>query len=417
MKKTALFVLGLIALLGGAYGVEITYTVTQDSNLRELGNLLRMVGTVREGEMVFYQGRVGRNAGIFEILVRTERGWQGWIDSRNVLSQGSQPLPSFITDKMWIPSFYQQFLNGAEIETMFDYEPFWRDEYDDHIWGIRDPPPWWWSAATTGFEVRDNVVYITGIYTGDFIRFATISQRQDGSTVTLRVICEHRSNRTPQNRFNSRFSTGGIYQLTLMIDGDYMDVFVDDDADAIARLVGVDLHFRNSVRDVFRGEPVDLSRIVWPRRADGSMDFPPHGIDMSDFEASHMKTTRLRVRDNPYMESLIVTTLDTGMEAKVLEEGSVATIGGITASWARVLTANGFTGWAFSGFLEPIAVEPEYPDPVVAEAPEEQVAPIAVATPAGQPIPPLSAFVAVAVAAIAVILLVKRKKKPQRRQD
>jgi len=145
------------------------------------------------------------------------------------------------------------------------------------------------------------------------------------------------------------------------------------------------------------------------------MDFPPPGIDMSSFNATHTTAARLRVRDVPSASSLIATTLDLGAEVQVLGTGLVETIGGVTASWVRVLAANGFNGWAFSGFIEPIAVEPEAPYPVIAEAPEEQAAPIAVATPAGQPMPPPSAFVAVA--AIAVVLFVKRKKKPQRRQD
>jgi len=165
-----------------------------------------------------------------------------------------------------------------------------------------------------------------------------------------------------------RFSEGNIYRLILKIDGDYMDIFVDDDAESIATLIGVDEHFGMSIIGFFRGSMVDLSRIVWPRRADGTMDFPPPGIDMSSFDATHATTVRLRVRDAPSASSLIATTLDLSAEVQVLETGPVETIGGTTAPWVRLLAENGFTGWAFSGFLEPIGTfeEPEiYEIPVI----------------------------------------------------
>jgi len=70
-------------------------------------------------------------------------------------------------------------------------------------------------------------------------------------------------------------------------------------------------------------------------------------------------TDRLRVRENPDTSSAIVTTLDTGTEVQILETGNLETIGGITAPWVKVQSENGFTGWAFSGYLEPLNPEQE----------------------------------------------------------
>jgi hypothetical protein len=51
-------------------------------------------------------------------------------------------------------------------------------------------------------------------------------------------------------------------------------------------------------------------------------------------------------------QNMGIQTLDTGTKVQVVETGTTETIGGITAPWVKVLSENGFTGWAFSGYLE-----------------------------------------------------------------
>lgn len=77
--------------------------------------------------------------------------------------------------------------------------------------------------------------------------------------------------------------------------------------------------------------------------------------NISSFFASHRTITRLRVRENPSTTSPIVTTLDSGTEVHILGMGPIDTIDGITASWKKILTSDGYTGWCFSGFLERVA--------------------------------------------------------------
>jgi len=121
----------LFAFYGAVHGIDIVYVVTQDSQLRELGNLLRMVGNVYEGDIVFFQGRITTRQGAFEFLVRNERGQEGWIGTRNITLRDSPPLPAFVTDRTWVPSYYQRFLlGGSEREDLFYHEPVWLDEYD-----------------------------------------------------------------------------------------------------------------------------------------------------------------------------------------------------------------------------------------------------------------------------------------------
>ena len=417
MKKQFLLMAIMFVFCENMHGTEITYIVTQDTHLMTQARVI--TGSIREGETIFFQGKIDALLPLgsheYMLFVMTKYGQEGWVNARHVMLLNNYFLPASVSGRFWIHSYYQQFLAGAQRETLFYYEPFWRDEYYEltrHLGRHQDP--WWEFAGRTKFIIRDNLVQITGIPINGFISFATITQRKYDNTIILYVLCEHKSNFVQHNYLNSRFNEGKTYRLTLVVDGDYMDIFVGNDTKSMVTLIGVDNYFARSVSDFFIDGTVDLSRIVWPRRADGTMDFPPPGIDMSGFESSHTTTDRLRIRDNPATDSLIVTTLDLSAEVQVLETGPVETIGETTAPWARVLTASGFTGWAFSGSLEPIAlaVEPEAPDPIIAEAPDEQPVPIAVATPTGQPMPLWALPMLVGGVAVAVVLvvLVKRKK-------
>ena len=99
------------------------------------------------------------------------------------------------------------------------------------------------------------------------------------------------------------------------------------------------------------------------------MSIIPPPVDMSGFYATHTTTARLNIRNNPNITAPLVTTLELGTEVQILETGSIATVGGITAPWVRVLTANGFIAWCFSGFLEPIVVEAAVVESPVIEVP------------------------------------------------
>ena len=118
-------------------------------------------------------------------------------------------------------------------------------------------------------------------------------------------------------------------------------------------------------------------------------------FDTPDFQASHRTTAYLRLRENPGTTSPIITTLDSGTEVQLLEIGPTAFIGVAIAPWVKVTSADGDTGWCFSGYLEiiqelffteaeveeltggiiPIVLNPENLASIVAENNVDTVAP------------------------------------------
>ncbi|MDR0322430.1 MAG: hypothetical protein LBI28_13090 [Treponema sp.] len=290
MKQVFLFALIMPMFCSAIFCDEIAYVATQNSVLdhRMTG---REIAKVSEGEQVFYQGRIRgsqRNRGIginrvHEILVRTEQRQEGWIQSNHILLQDNQPLSDSVVARRWIFSYYQDIIFESRREPLYKYEPFWHDQYDDTVknTGIGGDPWWWYYSSPTDFYIRDNLIEISYILGTDLIYFASIKQEQNNIAIVIQCICTHH-NFYPQNYWYTTFNEGETYQFIFKTDGDYIDVFLDDNPEKICTLIGVDEYFVNVIVGIVKGEPVDLTRVVWPRRMDGSMDYPPPiGIDMT----------------------------------------------------------------------------------------------------------------------------------------
>ena len=248
-----------------------------------------------------------------------------------------------------------------------------RLQHED-IWDERMSPPGgneynpslelWWHYA----YVRQNL-FITQASLGfdmsgkddSNLLIRNIERTEEGYSITARVGFPGRALGEKWWAW-SNLEDGELFTLLLIPDGDYIDLYFGSRDNIIDTFVFADREFVLQLNNLTGGEltntPVDLSKITfWPRRADGSMDYPPPGTDISGFQPTHKTTDRLRVRDNPDTGSVVVTTLDTGTEVQVLETGATETIGGISAPWVKVLSADGFTGWAFSGYLETLNLD------------------------------------------------------------
>lgn len=60
----------------------------------------------------------------------------------------------------------------------------------------------------------------------------------------------------------------------------------------------------------------------------------------------------LRIRLRATTNSYILGTLEKNQNITILKTGATETIGGITAPWYRIKTADGLIGWAFGGYIK-----------------------------------------------------------------
>ena len=153
------------------------------------------------------------------------------------------------------------------------------------------------------------------------------------------------------------------FDLILVPDGDYMDVYLDTMKTKLASFAKVDASFLpelNKLIETNKCNPGNLT--FWPRRADGSMDYPPPKAatnvrftptpqEIATYP--YATTSNLRLRSSATTSANIVTTIKQGTRLTVVSKGAEATIDGITAPWVQVITETGETGWCFGGYLDP----------------------------------------------------------------
>jgi len=73
-----------------------------------------------------------------------------------------------------------------------------------------------------------------------------------------------------------------MFKIIFIPDGDYMDVYLNDLNSYFYSFALVNSDFTDELFNLVENNTIDISRIIWPRRADGSMDYPPpSGVDLS----------------------------------------------------------------------------------------------------------------------------------------
>jgi len=105
---------------------------------------------------------------------------------------------------------------------------------------------------------------------------------------------------------------------------------------------------RIQFENLMRNNVCDLSNVQKPRRV-------PKQLNAG--EECHV-LENLRLRNKPDTSATVITVMEQGSKVTVLEVGQNATIDGTTATWVRVETADGKTGWCFGLYLRETQYEP-----------------------------------------------------------
>jgi hypothetical protein len=246
---------------------------------------------------------------------------------------------------MWIPAYYVDILIGQERNTLAVYEP-------DLLIGEGETGLPWYETAITDLTTIENgkfIFYNAAIYIGHGRGFLikNITKTIYGYMVTCMESKNNLNMIDFEGPVNWDFSNyEDLNTLYLHIDGDYLEMFINQENQLFGKAVRVKKEFIEEYQRLMKTGVCDLANVIWPRRADGSMDYPLP--DMSGFRATHITTDRLRLRTAPDILAQAVTTLEKGTEVQVLETGEETVIDGIRAPWVKVLDGTtGCKGWCF----------------------------------------------------------------------
>ena len=335
------------------------------------------------------------------------------------------PIPDSGVGEMWVPAYYEDIMRKKNRNRLIEINPFlggWDMAWPEGV-------VFWYEHANP-LKFGRATFFSSAIEMGLFTHFEVKNIRKTASGYRADAVISKRSFMEdrlgvifPESTFWKNYKEGDGLTLLLNLDGDYLDVSVDDGGTHIGTFMRVGREFIDRYNSLIRTGTADLTNVQWPRRANGSTDFSPPTVAMSGFRATHKTTDRLRVRETPTTDSQIVTTLDTGTQVQLLETGATETIGGISAPWVKVLSENGFTGWTFSGYLETPNPETQNQESVNANPPNPELENVDTASletanlenpKSGFPVLPfaiIGGIILVLGIAVAVVLAMRRKGK------
>jgi LPXTG-motif cell wall-anchored protein len=301
MKKTNIFIIVgflMTAVLSAeeplAYKVTATSETYKQIRKRD-GKYDITVITLQKGDIVYsndarmnYKGDIDNYVFIM-FLLKPNDGYG--IHVKNLFPVNTEDVfgkeiiidyPSELGDvkEMWVPAYYCYVLNSEDRETLLKFNSTLKE-----LGG----PGYWYENFQSDIENGRCMFYNAAIKIGNdtHLLVKNIKKTEYGYEVNCveSVSDYRREDEYPltfyqpfqdTSEFWDKYNPGDEMTLYLYLDGDYMDIYVDGKDLHLGTLVKVKKEFIQEYQGLIRNNTCDLSRITsWPKRADGSMDYPP----------------------------------------------------------------------------------------------------------------------------------------------
>jgi hypothetical protein len=280
-----------------AHGEELYYRVLRDTGLYEnkiaeaFDSSTKNNSTIKQGsEVVFYEKRSYPTISKTEKGINVMRGLYSYFgDTYFMICNDLIPketedtfAQSFLSElnaddrKTWVPAYYADVLSSLERNNVLKYEPYWAERYDPYERYIVEVP--WYECFAEYFDGTDRLYVANSamlINSGiDKLTIKNIKRTDAGYIVVVkRHINDHQFD---SDSLDWSYVDGKeLFNLILRIDGDYMDVYLEDMQHKLQTYIFVDQKFLKEMQNLLSENRADFSGIIWPRRANGSMDYPP----------------------------------------------------------------------------------------------------------------------------------------------
>ena len=296
------------------------------------------------------------------------------IDSETVLPDSIISVKDGEITKKAIPVYFLDILKSKDSKTIGQYEEFFSrpSDYLDAI-GINNTilskmfSDVLYSSTyifTWGFTIVSNVGIRFSNY--DEIYFEDIMKESAFTYVCNGFAKKAYEEWNPTRNFWKTYventPKGKREAFTITIDGDYITVDNKSRGTHITSFVYVDDSILRELSALFANNTCDLSKVTWPRRADGSSDYEgaesPIGSDIMTVKEN------LRLRSGESTTTQVLAVMQAGSKVKILNIGDDTWIDGMRGFWMKVEVQEGAkdrdgkpiregtVGWCFGGYLE-----------------------------------------------------------------
>lgn len=181
-------------------------------------------------------------------------------------------------NEMWVPNYYCYVLNSEDRETLLQFNPglkelndfrgggevHWYEEFPSDI---KNGRCMFYNAAIVIGTDNDTHLLVENIKKTKYgYEVNCVESLKDYGSKYLRPFWD--------TVFFDKYKPGDEMTLYLYLDGDYMDIYVDGKDIHLGTLVKVNKEFIKEYQSLIKENTCDLSKVQFPRRADGSMDYP-----------------------------------------------------------------------------------------------------------------------------------------------
>lgn len=278
--------------------------------------------------------------------------------------------------KKYIPSYMLDVLRSGDTKKVTEYDSYYAREYHDFLKNDLN------SYIAYGFEKKFYYSVISNIgirlHSDDNFIFTDIKKisltKYECTGVGFSEWDPYRENTNYWQTYFENTSELGIENevIELTVDGDYLTIFNKTRNKEIITLVCINDSVEKQLIDLFKTEKCDLSKVTWPRHADGTCDYEASSIAKeASFPSNNVAlnktmsvTENLKLRSDEATSTQVLTVMSTGTKVKILELGKAENIDGICSNWVKVEVQSGATdkdgkeikngtvGWCYGGYLE-----------------------------------------------------------------
>ena len=255
-------------------------------------------------------------------------------------------ISSDVQKDYWIPVYYYDAVKSNDREKdVFTYEPYWEHcpilQHEDWDWYQ------WFHAQRYYFG--DFYFVVFGYFGFNEVEFFAYLEEVSENKLVYTVQRMYSNGRDYKKKTVSVYVNPSFlplyekqtpFRVIFTIDGDYMNMYIDDisEENLFQTLIRTTPEACTQIENWIRVDSNDLSKVSWPRHADGSCEY--ENVEQASQQIAvkgiYRVSENLRLRETENTSSAVITTMRAGARVKVLAAGKEETVDGITASWVQV---------------------------------------------------------------------------------
>lgn len=271
-----------------------------------------------------------------------------------------------------IPEYYLEVLCKKNTDLIFEKQPLWNERKKRME---NEPFPFEESFQPESYYISNTVILFS-----QHNYYLVKNVKQKNNNIELDLL--HYSDDDVTDYFGktedvfsdvyNKFRSNSNIKLLIQTDGDYFDLWINTKENYIGKYIAASESLCEQIVNLVRSNKCDLSKIIWPRHADGTCDYE----DVSSVKTVSTPSTNvaqnktmlvnenLKLRSAEATTSEVITVMQAGTKVKILELGKAENIDGINSNWVKVevqsgakdrdgmAISRGTVGWCYGGYLK-----------------------------------------------------------------